>query len=154
VRPDPESGANIRAGFAFAAYTVRMDAPRRNRRAVVALVICVGAGVLLSFPFAFGGTDSAVLDVVEIVVTLTGGALFGLFTFFFPYAIVYLGLRKLREQRQREFAALGDDNTVTADPEGERKTHEYLTAITSTEARIGLLQRSQPWPGKTSEPTP
>jgi hypothetical protein len=43
---------------------------------------------------------------------------------------------------------------VTADPEGERKTHEYLTAITSTEARIGLLQRSQPWPGKPSEPAP
>lgn len=64
-----------------------------------------------------------------------------------PWVFVYFAWRKLRRQREVEFAALGDDNTVTADPEGERKTHEYLTAITSTEARIGLLQRSEPWPG-------
>lgn len=124
-----------------------MAAPERNARALTALALCMGAGVLLSLPFAFSGTDNPLHNVVAFLATLVGGALFGLFTFFFPYAIIYLGLRKLREQRKAEFESLGDDNTVTADPEGERKTHEYLTAITSTEARIGLLQRSEPWPG-------
>lgn len=74
-------------------------------------------------------------------------------TFAIPIAFIVLGARRL-QQRKAEFEALGDDNTVTADPEGERKTHEYLTAITSTEARIGLLQRSDPWPGEKPPSTP
>ena len=64
----------------------------------------------------------------------------------FP-VVLAMGALKLREQRRRDFHALGDDNTVVADPDGPRKLHEYLTAINSTEARIGLLQRSEPWPG-------
>lgn len=64
----------------------------------------------------------------------------------FPVVLV-MSLLKSRAQRQREFEALGDDNTVVGDPDGPRKLHEYLSAVTSTEARIGLLQRSEPWPG-------
>ncbi len=63
-----------------------------------------------------------------------------------PWLFVYLAWKKMQRQR-REIEALPDDNTVIGDPDGARKTHEYLTAITSTEARIGLLQRSDPWPG-------
>jgi hypothetical protein len=62
------------------------------------------------------------------------GALLGMVQWFMPYAIIVLGLAKL-----------GDDNVVKSDPDGERKLHEYLTAIGSTEARIGLLQRSDPY---------
>lgn len=63
-----------------------------------------------------------------------------------PWLFVYLAWKKLRRQR-REIEAMPDDNTVVGDPDGARKTHQYLTAMTSTEARIGLLQRSDPWPG-------
>lgn len=63
-----------------------------------------------------------------------------------PLFFVFMGWRAIKRQRLSQ-QRLSDDNTVTADPEGPRKLHEYLTAITSTEARIGLLQRSEPYPG-------
>lgn len=58
-----------------------------------------------------------------------------------------VALWRLRRRRTAEYEALGDENSVLDDPEGVRKTHEYLTAVTSMEARIGLLQRSQPYAG-------
>lgn len=64
--------------------------------------------------------------------------------FGFPIVLV-MGLMKLREQRRHEMDELGDENVVMSHPDGERKLHDYLTAITSTEARIGLLQRSAPY---------
>jgi hypothetical protein len=85
--------------------------------------------------------------LVDQVVAFMGCQLGAFVSVILPYGVVYLGWLKLRDQQDREVQALGDDNTVTADPEGPRKLHEYLTAITSMEARIGLLQRSEPYPG-------
>jgi hypothetical protein len=64
---------------------------------------------------------------------------------FTPYAVMVLGVLKIREQRASGAEALGDENAVKSDPDGERKLHDYLTAIGSMEARIGLLQRSAPY---------
>lgn len=72
--------------------------------------------------------------------------------FFWVYPVFFIvGLIKLRDQKRYELEELGDENKVYDDPDGERKLHDYLTAITSTEARIGLLQRSDPWPGPAAE---
>jgi hypothetical protein len=61
--------------------------------------------------------------------------------------VLVRGLRKVIRQRNLDIHELDDENVVNFDPDGERKLHEYLTAITSTEARIGLIQTSEPWPG-------
>jgi hypothetical protein len=113
---------------------------RRTRRFLWLLALSCLLGLLF-----FAATSPR--GVVETVIVFVGSQLGGFATVFLPYGIVYLGWRRLHDQRGAEFEALGDDNTVTADPEGPRKLHEYLTAITSTEARIGLLQRSEPYPG-------
>lgn len=107
----------------------------------LALSMILGAALSL----AFGYSDR--VTPVDYFFEAANGAWFGVLCIL-PIGVIHLGIRKLRAQRQVETEALGDDNTVTADPDGPRKTHEYLTAITSVEARIGLLQRSEPWPAK------
>lgn len=76
------------------------------------------------------------------------------FVFWFFPVFVVVAVMKLRDQKRIELEELGDENKVFADPDGQRKLHEYLTAINSTEARIGLLQRSEPWPGEAPPPAP
>lgn len=98
------------------------------------------------FSMAWRLVDYRPSDPLDALFAATCGAMFGIFAIL-PLGVFHLGLVKAREQRQRAIAALGDDNTVTADPDGPRKLHEYLSAITSTEARIGLLQRSEPYSG-------
>ena len=93
----------------------------------------------------FRGGGVSVSWVFAIVLWLCAGFIAAMAQFFLPYAITVLGIAKLRDQRREELEALGDENVVHADPEGERKLHEYLTAMTSMEARIGLLQRSDPY---------
>ncbi len=75
-------------------------------------------------------------------------------TLFGFYVVFVMGLMKLRDQRKYEFDTLGDDNVVKADPDGERKLHDFLTAVTSMEARIGLIQRSAPYMPADRRPPP
>ncbi|MBZ0134775.1 MAG: hypothetical protein K8I27_00210 [Planctomycetes bacterium] len=103
--------------------------------------------VLASLFFAttldsFGsGVVARALWVVYVLLTALVTVAVG---WFFPVYVV-VGLMKLRDQRREELQALGDENVVHADPDGERKLHDYLTATTSMEARIGMLQRSDPY---------
>ena len=78
-----------------------------------------------------------------VIVVYAGLCTVGVGWFFPVYVVV--GLMKLREQRREELDALGDENVVQGDPDGERKLHDYLTAVTSMEARIGLLQQPAPY---------
>jgi hypothetical protein len=69
------------------------------------------------------------------------------------YSVLALGWLRIRDRRE-ELEQFDDSNTV-GDPEsGERKLHDYLTAITSMEARIGLLQRSAPYIPPEKRPPP
>ena len=105
-------------------------------------------GVVEAFAIMISGRNLSASGsgmLVAIVITLMLGVMLGTLQWFMPYAVVVLGLAKLFEQRKEAIDALGDDNTVNSDPDGERKLHDYLTAISSTEARIGLLQRSAPY---------
>lgn len=91
--------------------------------------------------FDAGGLELA----FRILLLVCLGVMLGFLQWFLPYAVVILGISKIREQRREDLEALGDENVVHADPDGERKLHDYLTATTSLEARIGLLQRSDPY---------
>jgi hypothetical protein len=111
---------------------------------LVALGLFVGSG-----PRRF---DRLFDDLFELFVIACMVFAFGSF-FFFIYAYFALGWFRLRDRRQ-EFEELADDNTV-GDPEaGERKLNEYLSAITSMEARIGMLQRSAPYIPPEKRPPP
>lgn len=126
---------------------------RQNRRFRVAFTICMVLGLIeAALIMGFGGYfKGSVLQIVFAIVMCIGlAALVGMVQWFFPYAIVVLGMAKVREQRREAMEALGDENIVQSDPDGHRKLHEYLSAINSTEARIGLLQRSDPYPGPDS----
>jgi hypothetical protein len=120
---------------------------RQNRRALAGFMVCfVVSGVIV---LAAGGLHELFThDGLELAVTvsmLTALTLVLAGVMFVPYGIVVLGMAKLTEQRREEIDALGDENTVRSDPDGERKLHDYLTAISSMEARIGMLQRSDPY---------
>lgn len=108
------------------------------------LAVSIGVGAI-----SIGGLQVFVAHkatAADIVFAFLWGGVAGIFIIL-PWGVLHLGIRKMREQRLRDFHALGDENTVTADPEGARKTHEFITALASTEARIGLLQRSEPYAG-------
>ena len=125
-----------------------MSRKRENRRFRTALIICLVIGEFQALVLGIGTrslSGSGVDFAISLVVVVLLGVLLGVFVCFFPYAIVVLGLAKLFEQRKEVLDELGDENVVHEDPDGERKLHEYLTAITSVEARIGLLQRSTPY---------
>jgi len=117
--------------------TAKPAASKAKWHLLVAAVIVTAAvigGLALDYPW---------LNVVYFVAaTILSYAFFAAF-----YYVLVAGMLKIRHQRKVEFEQLPDDNTVEDHPDGERKLHEYLTAITSTEARIGLIQTSQPWPG-------
>lgn len=95
--------------------------------------------------------DGMVAQMVRAPVVLLAGLFTALFVWFFPIYVV-IGAMKLRDQRREEIDALGDDNVVNADPDGERKLHQYLTAMTSMEARIGMLQQPDPWVPRDQRP--
>lgn len=64
---------------------------------------------------------------------------------FIPYGFVALGWLRLGDYRKHELEALPDDNTV-GDPEaGERKYQEWLSAMNSSEAFLGMIPRSAPY---------
>jgi hypothetical protein len=121
---------------------------RQNKRFRAAITICTVLGLIeAALLMGVGGyfKGGMIALAVAILFWVLLGVLLGMVQWFFPYAIVVLGLTKIREQRREAIEALGIQNVVNSDPEGERKLHDYLTAITSTEARIGLLQRSDPY---------
>jgi hypothetical protein len=109
---------------------------RRTGMIVAAIVAVLSLVVMttVSFDYIETGYANAV----------TGSALFTLFVAFCIFVFL-AGREKIKRQQEVEINRLGDDNTVQYDPDGERKLHEYLTAVTSTEARIGLIQTSSPW---------
>ena len=120
----------------------------QNNRFGVATAICVLLGELEAFVIViaaghFKGSLGSML--VAGVIALMLGVVIGMLQWFMPYAILVLGIAKLFEQKKEVLDELGDENSVKFDPDGERKLHDYLTAINSTEARIGLLQRSAPY---------
>lgn len=114
---------------------------RRNNHVIVGLATALVIGVAL-VPMHFAMFDGPIWLRVLLAIGAAYGWMFGLFVF--PIVLL-MGIDKLREQRQAELEALGDENVVLSDPNGERKLHDYLTAITSMEARIGMLQRSAPY---------
>ncbi|MCB9935354.1 MAG: hypothetical protein H6840_06655 [Planctomycetes bacterium] len=132
-----------------------MPRERRNQRAYAGLLACLLLGTV--FVLGIGGlawigeaaeVGPARMLLVSLMVLGLRPA-HGRDGVLVPYG-VHRGGRwlRLRDQKRDELAALPDDNTV-GDPDGQRKLHEYLTAINSTEARIGLLQRSEPWLGES-----
>lgn len=95
--------------------------------------------------FAIGpGSEGLGAFAVRVALVLLAGLSSVLVFWVFPIYMV-IALMKLRDQRRHAIEELGDDNVVLADPEGERKLHDYLTALTSLEARIGLVQQPDPW---------
>ena len=125
-----------------------MSRRRETSRFRTAMVICLVIGELQAFFLAgVSGnlSESGLALVVSVFFTLLLGVILGVGACFFPFAIVVLGLQKLFEQRVEVLDELGSENVVHEDPDGERKLHEYLSAITSMEARIGLLQQSTPY---------
>jgi hypothetical protein len=140
-----------------------MARPHETKRLVVGTVLTIaawacGSGFYLAV-IRFPDNPTVLQYLFYWLLVFLGGYVLLFAFWFFPVYIV-IALMKLRDQKRFELEELGDANEVKDDPEGERKLHEYLTAITSTEARIGLLQRSEPWPGpelpqqkKSSGPT-
>jgi len=124
-----------------------MSRTASSARFSVAFTICIVLGLIEAalIVAASGHFRGGVVALVLGLLLWVGlGVILGALQLF-PYAFIVLGFAKLREQKRESLEALGDENKVRADPDGERKLHDYLTAITSTEARIGLLQRSTPW---------
>jgi hypothetical protein len=118
----------------------------QNRRAFAGLVVCfvvaavivLAAGGLHELRTNEGLNFAVAVSMLTAVTLVLAGAMF------LPYGFIVLGWMRL-QQDKLELASMPDDNVV-GDPEaGERKLHDYLTAISSTEARIGLLQRSDPY---------
>lgn len=125
-----------------------MSRESQNTRFHVALSICLVLGLIeAAILMAIGDhLDATGLELVfRLFLLVCFGVMVGFLQWFLPYATIVLGITKIREQRREDLEALGDENVVHADPEGERKLHDYLTATTSLEARIGLLQRSDPY---------
>jgi uncharacterized membrane protein len=113
---------------------------RRNRLlwTFIGLLVLVEVVVVLAFSTGSMGT--------RLLWALMGAVWTAAVGYVFLFVLV-AGIQKLVRQRKVEFHELEDENVVNYDPDGERKLHEYLTAITSTEARIGLIQTSEPWRG-------
>ena len=125
-----------------------MSRESQTERFRVALAVCMVLGLVEAVLLMAVG-DHFDVDGLELAFRLLllvcFGVMLGFLQWFLPYAVVVLGIAKIREQRREDMEALGDENVVHADPEGERKLHDYLTAMTSLEARIGLVQRSDPY---------
>ena len=127
-----------------------MNRVRANKRVLIAASICLVIGMAppIGFIAAEGGHSALLAGDLRALLAMV---LFFVFTsvvlaFFLlaVYGVVVLGWLRIRDEAG-EANAFADDNTV-GDPEaGERKLHDYLTAITSMEARIGMLQRSAPY---------
>lgn len=113
---------------------------KRSNWPVLALLACslaIGAVLAGGAPLRQGKLPG---DWLEFAAASLGAAL-GVFLFvLFPWGFLVLGLRKLRAQKRA--AEELDAHQPAPDPDGARKTREMIDAITSTEARIGLLQRS------------
>lgn len=124
---------------------VKTDA--QSRRAYLGLGICLGVGTC--FTLVFGGL-ATVLEAFEegplvglgytgIVLVLCVSAAASLFL---PYGFIALGWLKIGDYKRHTLDQLGDDNTV-GDPEaGERKYQQWITAVNSPEAYLGLVPRS------------
>lgn len=124
-----------------------MNAKAQSRRAWIVLSLCLMVGTV--FTLLFGGL-AAVLDafdtgpfvglgwtgIVLVLSVLSGASLF------VPYGFIVLGWLKLGDYDRKALDALGDDNTV-GDPEaGERKYQQWISAVNSPEAYLGLVPRS------------
>lgn len=121
------------------------------------LGICLGLGTV--FTLMFGGLLT-VLEAFEegplvglgytgvvLVLSVLAGA-----TLFVPYGFVALGWLKLGDLKRHTLEQLGDDNTV-GDPEaGERKYQQWITAVNSPEAYLGLVPRSIPYVAPAHRP--
>jgi hypothetical protein len=132
---------------------------RADRRALIAMSLCLLLGLACSFLFYLGlGAFKAdeilgLFGNVEASILFVCTALTMAFFVFVFYSVFALGWLRIRDRRG-ELEQFDDSNTV-GDPEsGERKLHDYLTAITSMEARIGLLQRSAPYVLPEKRPPP
>ncbi len=136
-----------------------MNQDRANQRFLLAASISLAIGIVVSLIFVgAAGKLSALADASLsglLISTLLFVSMAVVIAFFLlaVYGVVVLGWLRIRDDavEANDFA---DDNTV-GDPEaGERKLHDYLTAITSMEARIGLLQRSAPYTPPDKRPPP
>ena len=128
--------------------------PHEKKRLVVGLALTMMFWAIGSLFYLFSAgvpKNPPMLELLLYWVLAFLVGYFGVFFFWIFPVFFVVAIMKLRDQKRFEFEELGDDNEVNADPEGQRKLHEYLTAINSTEARIGLLQRSEPWPGPESK---
>jgi hypothetical protein len=131
--------------------------PHESKRLIVGSALTLAAWLsssaayawLENLDFSWWGTRG---DIITFVLILLAGLFTVMLFWIFPIVLV-LGVMKLRDQKRFELEQLGDENKVLSDEDGERKLHQYLTAITSVEARIGLVQQPDPWPGSL-EPRP
>jgi hypothetical protein len=126
-----------------------MNREPANRAAAIGLTICLALGALSVVFIGLLAGAIKVLErgnLIEIGLMLLLGALLavllGAFTFFLPYGFLYFGIRRLRQMKGAE---LPDDNTVGDPEEGEKKFHQWLTAVNSFEAYIGMVPRSEPY---------
>lgn len=131
--------------------------PHESNRMIVGSALTLVAWLVSSASYealqAFDlGFHGLVGEVVTWTMVLLAGLMIVMGIWVFPIVLV-LGIMKLRDQKRIELEQLGDENKVLSDEDGERKLHQYLTAITSVEARIGLVQQPDPWPGSL-EPRP
>jgi uncharacterized membrane protein len=113
---------------------------------------CSGLFYLGLGAFKADGVSGLLGDIVAVILFVCTAVTLAFFVFVF-YSVYALGWMRIRDRRE-ELDQFDDSNTV-GDPEiGERKLHDYLTAITSMEARIGMLQRSAPYIPPEKRPPP
>lgn len=127
-----------------------MPRERRNQRAYAGLLACLLLGTV--FVLGIGGlawigeaAEVGPARMLLVSLMVLGLSLLTGVTVFVPYGFIALGWLRLGDYRRDELAALPDDNTV-GDPEaGERKYQEWLSAVNSTEAFLGMVPRSAPY---------
>jgi hypothetical protein len=98
-----------------------------------------GATDTLSSVWQEGPVSLLLAILVMLVFVLVTAALL-----FIPYGFFVLGWMRIGDSR-RELSALPTDNTVGDPVEGERKLTQWLSAMQSTEAYIGMIPRSAPY---------
>ncbi|MCA8910421.1 MAG: hypothetical protein KDB82_01855 [Planctomycetes bacterium] len=136
-----------------------MSRSARNKRSLVVLLGCllVGSGINLAgggLAWIEEAADTGAWKLLGIGLVVAVSCVLTGVMIFLPYGFVALGWMRLGDYRKHELADLDDSNTVGDPVAGERKYQEWLSAVNSPEAFLGMVPRSEDYVPPEHRPPP